>query len=113
MIYLASPYSTPIPSVLEQRVNAARQFTAACIKQGLPVFSPIVYYHPFATAFNLPTDAKYWHAMNMPFLRSAEAVFLLCLIGWDKSEGIKIELNVAKLIGIPVIKYGPDFKVMQ
>lgn len=113
MIYIASPYSTPIPTVLEERVKAVRQFTAACIAQGLPAFSPIAYFHPFATAMNMPTDAGFWNAVNMQFLRKADAVFLLCLMGWENSKGVKVELNVAKLVGIPIVKYGPDFKVLQ
>lgn len=113
MIYLASPYTTPIASVLEQRVTAAIQFTALCIQQGLPVFSPIMYFHPLAIHFNLPTDSGYWHNINMQFLRRADAVFALRLMGWEQSKGMKIELNVAKVAGIPVVHYGPDFKVIQ
>lgn len=113
MIYLASPYSTPIPSVLLDRVAAATQFTAQCIQQGLPVWSPIVYYHPFAKALGLPGDAGFWHSMNMPFLRKAEVVFALRLMGWEQSKGMRVELNAAKLLGIQVVHYGPDFKVIQ
>lgn len=113
MIYLASPYSTPIKTVMEDRVQKAQQFTMACIQQGLPVFSPIVYFHPIAMALQLPTDAGFWHNMNMSFLRRCDVIFVLRLTGWEQSKGMKVELNAAKILGIQQVHYGPDFKPIQ
>ena len=76
MIYVASPYSTPIRTVLEERVRRVTAFTAKLIAEGAPAFSPIVYFHPMAQVLALPTDAQYWHYINMAFMRKADAVFL-------------------------------------
>lgn len=113
MIYIASPYTSALVGVQEERFSQALQFTIACAKERLPVYSPIVYWHPLAKLGQLPTDADYWHATNMSFLRKADVVFLLALTGWDQSKGVQTELKVAKILGLPVVKYGPDFKVMQ
>lgn len=114
MIYVASPYSSPILQVPEQRFRATAQFVLHLLQEGAgPVFSPIVYFHPLATQAALPTDAGYWHNTNMQFLRRAEVVFLLRLTGWEQSKGVAIELNVAKMLGIPVRHFSPDFRELS
>jgi len=114
MIYIASPYSSPgLPTVQEQRYQAAVKFAGLLISQGLPAFSPIAYFHPFSQAYKLPGDAQFWHNTNMRFLRGADAIFLLRLPGWEQSKGVTIELNIAKALGIPRSDFGPDFNPIQ
>lgn len=91
----------------------ATKFTGLLLQKGLPLFSPIAYVHPFATAYNLPGDADTWLAFNMPFLRRADAVFCLQLDGWQDSKGVKIELNLAKALFIPVLHYDKDFNPVE
>lgn len=113
MIYLASPYSSPLPTVQEDRYKLAVAFTLECLREGVNVFSPIAYFHSFAQVGGLPTDAGYWHNTNMSYLRKADAVFCLRLAGWEQSKGVTVELNTARILNIPVVHYGPDFKVVQ
>lgn len=113
MIYVASPFTSPLLTVQEERLMAIRQFTALCIAEGFPAFSPIVYFYPIAKGLQLPEDANYWHDINMAFLRKSEAIFVLRLTGWDQSRGVQVELKIAKALAIPVVHYGPDFKVIQ
>lgn len=79
------------------------------MQRGLPVFSPIAYAHPYVVPFSLGTDAKHWHEFNMPFLRRADAVFVLQLAGWEDSAGMKVELSLARQLCIPIIQYDADF----
>ena len=113
MIYIASPYTSPLFSVIEDRVAAVTSFTANLIAQGVPAFSPIVYFHPIATALGLKTDAEFWHRTNMAFLRHADAVFVLQLPGWENSQGVKTEIAAAKIACIPIVHFGPDGKQLQ
>jgi hypothetical protein len=113
MIYLASPYSTPIMTVLQDRVAKAQQFTLLCVQQGLPVFSPIVYFHPMAMALRLPTDAGFWHDVNMSFLRRCDVMFVLRLTGWEQSKGMLVEMNAAKILGIQQVHYDANFQPIQ
>jgi hypothetical protein len=105
MIYLASPYSSPLPELVQDRYQRAVAFTMSMIAQGVPCFSPIAYCHPFALAAKMPTDAQFWLQFNMQFLRKAEAVFVLRLPGWDQSKGVQIELKMAKALHIPIIHF--------
>jgi hypothetical protein len=47
---------------------------------------------------------------NMAFLRKAEALFVLRIQGWEKSKGLQIEMNVAKMLDIPIVHYNDKFE---
>jgi hypothetical protein len=94
-----------------QRYQKAVDFvTHVFLTGGPPVFSPIVYCHPFAVANKMPVDAEYWMKFNMAFLRKAEALFVLRIQGWEKSKGLQIEMNVAKMLDIPIVHYNDKFE---
>lgn len=108
MIYLASPYSSPIPDLEHQRFLAAEKFVAEQFRSGCWVFSPILYAHMMAKKHALPKDAKGWLAFNIHFLRMSEAVFVLQLPRWEESEGVQIEIKVARAIMLPVVYFDRD-----
>ncbi len=111
MIYVASPYSSggspeQRAAAHEERYREAKRFvTYVIVEHGPAPFSPIVYCHPLAVESNLPGDAEYWYKFNMQFLRKSEAVFVLMLDGWEKSKGVKAELDMAQRLRIPVYYY--------
>lgn len=113
MIYLASPFSSGLPTIVEERYSKTVQFTLQAIANGYPLFSPIVYFKPLASALKLPDDAGFWHNMNMEFLRKAEMIWVLRLPGWDQSKGMQVELRVAKMLNMPRTDFGPDFNQIQ
>lgn len=113
MIYLASPYSSPILGIQDQRHAAALDCALVLMKQGHHVFSPIVYGVAMAAAGNLPTDAGFWHNFNMQFLKHSEALFVLELSGWEQSAGVKVEINAAKILGMRVINIQPKPSAME
>jgi hypothetical protein len=119
MIYVASPYTSPLKDSLKLSMERSRYqkvlafITKIAVNQGPAVFSPIAYYHPIAVAAKLPTHAGYWNAINMQYLRKADLVYCLMLPGWKDSQGVKIELNTAKILGIPVIYFDDEFKQVE
>lgn len=119
MIYIASPYSSPLVAPVKQQTELLRyqqvlKFAAFILSTGgPPAFSPIVYGHTLASSNAvIGTDHKYWHRFNMDMLRRCEAIFALHLLGFDQSKGVKMELEVAKVLDIPVIHYAADFSEM-
>ena len=102
MIYLASPYSSPIPEAQHHRFVSARNFVAHCFNEGVAVFSPVVYAHEMAGAVGLPTDANSWYNFNIAMQRQAEATFVLLLPGWKESKGVTAEIRIANLLRMPV-----------
>lgn len=110
MIFVGSPYSSPIAGAEETRFRRAQAFILHMHKtQDLACYSPVVYWHPLSKLGGLPGDAAYWLKANMDMLRFAEVMFVLCLSGWRESKGLQIERNTAKMIGLDVIYYDNDF----
>lgn len=98
MIYLASPYSHPDPLVREARFDAACRATADMIRAGRPVFSPIVHGHPLVR-FGLPTDWAFWQRFDTEHLRRCDEVLVLRIDGWEESEGVRAEIELAAALG--------------
>lgn len=107
MIYLASPYSHPDPAVREQRYQAACQATAALLRAGELVFSPIVHSHPLV-AFDLPTAWGFWESIDRAYLERCDEVVVLMLNGWEASVGVRAEIGIARALGKPVRVLAPE-----
>ena len=82
------------------------EFTSWVLRElQIPAFSPIVYGHEMAKKHALPTDAGWWARFNMEMLRKCDGCYVLHLPGWDTSVGVKLELNVCRILRIPVFHY--------
>lgn len=110
MIFLASPYSSPDRTILKTRFLIAQNFVIHAAKEwGIQVYSPIVYWHPLAELGSMPTDAGFWYNFNVAALRRADEVWFLELRGCEDSKGMKVERNLAKLLRLPMRRFGEDF----
>jgi len=98
MIYLASPYSHPDPSVREQRFHAACQAAAGLIRSGATVFSPIAHSHSIAQ-HGLPTDWRFWERHVREQLLYCDEVVVLTLDSWRDSQGVRAEIQIAAELG--------------
>lgn len=113
MIYIASPYSSPIQGAHQLRFEKVRAFTVHCLREGLVAFSPIVYAHEMAEMSGLPTTAQYWAHFNNQILRHAEALFIYMLPGWKDSKGVQMEIKIATACFIPKAYWNEDFSPAQ
>ena len=103
-IYLASPYSNPDPAVREARYMAACRKTAQYASKGLAVFAPIVHSHPLVPFMDQKDCMNFdlWMKMDLPLLKDADELHILCIDGWRASRGVTREIEFATAIGIPV-----------
>ena len=108
MIYLASPYSDPDPAVMEQRFEAAAKFCAARMREGLVIYSPIVHCHPIAVRHELPRDWAFWEKFDREMIKRADSLWVLTLPGYDRSKGVNAEIELARLLGVPVSYHVPE-----
>jgi len=113
MIFISSPYSSPLAELQRDRYNKVTEFTILMLAAGYQVFSPITYCVPMATVAKLPQNAAHWERFNIEFLRHSEAMFLLHLPGWDQSKGVQVELKIAKALGIPVVHFNERFEEIK
>lgn len=103
MIYLASPYSHPSEAVRYARYLAARFTTIALLKNGVPVFSPIVYGKDMESIIG--TAYEPWATFNDSMIEICTSVHVLCLEGWNKSRGIEHEVRLATALNKPVFYF--------
>ena len=101
MIYLASPYTHPDPRVREARYDAACRATVEFVRAGHAVFSPIVYSHPLVK-YGLPTDWSFWMSFDLDHLRRCEELVVLTIDGWQESQGVQAELDLARTLTLPI-----------
>lgn len=109
LIYLASPYSTPIVSgfSIQERYRLTKLATLELIKQGFSVWSPIVHCHKLAEIGDLPKDAQFWQEYNYAFVARCSCIFVLMLEGWRKSLGVVMEIKWADELGKSVYYVDP------
>ena len=106
LVYLASPYSHPNPSVRAARHHAACRCTAAMMRDGLHVFSPIVHGYALET-HGLPGNWEYWEIYDRLMLSRCDELAVLCLPGWRESVGVRAEIDIAGRLGLPA-RYIPE-----
>jgi nucleoside 2-deoxyribosyltransferase len=107
MIYLASPYSHPDATVCEARFRAACRATAALLRAGCAVYSPVVHGHPLVE-HGLPTDWTFWEQFDRDYLERCDEVIVLMLDGWRESAGVQAEVQIARDLGKPVRYTAPE-----
>lgn len=90
-IYLAAPYTHKDRRVVKERVNKINTVASLLMNRGHIVFSPISHSHYIAVDNNLPTDFKFWQAMNHSFIDWSDAMGVLMLDGYNYSDGIEDE----------------------
>ena len=102
--FLAQPYTDKDPKVMEERYEFVLKFLHVYHKPEYRLyFSPIVMCHNVAVRYDLPRDFEYWKLHNRIFMDSAIGMEVLCIDGWDKSVGVRGELEYMITKGKPII----------
>lgn len=113
-IYLASPYSHPNPAVREMRYVEVCKAAAKLMKAGRIVFSPIAHSHPIEVIGIGETESgEFWKKQDIPLLRHASELYVLCLDGWKDSAGLKWEMEIAESLHIPTLLFTQDQLLMR
>ena len=102
LVYLAAPYSDPDPAVRNRRFLEATRATAKLITKQECVYSPITYTHAICQVVSLDPLDEGWYALDERFLRRCSKLIVLQLPGWEKSNGVTAEIEIAREMGIPV-----------
>lgn len=99
MIYLASPYSHEDPAVREHRFRVVCRVAARLMRHGHLIFSPIAHSHCIAEAGGLPTGWTFWEEYDRRMMRACDEVWVVMMEGWDRSQGVKAEIEYMKAAG--------------
>jgi hypothetical protein len=88
---------------MHMRVKQAGEATLVMLSRGLDVLSPIVHGHFLESVVQKSLPAERWYDLSMSLVMRCSEVWVLTLPGWEESKGIRIEVDVAKKLGKPVI----------
>lgn len=102
MIYLATPYTDKDHDVMERRFNTACIAAGKLMLAGNVVFSPIAHTHPIAVRCELPREWDFWKKYDTEMIAASKYLIVLKMPGWEKSRGVKAEIEIARNLGIPV-----------
>lgn len=102
-IYLASPYTGTTAQQIE-RYRRVCQTAADIIRMGYNVFSPIAHSHGIAVHGGLKGDHATWKEQNLGWLEWCDELWVATIEGWDLSEGIEWEMEIAQKMGKHVVE---------
>lgn len=91
LIYLAAPYTHPDPTVVQSRVNSTALCAALLTKHGYIVYAPTVHCHALAQIAKLDGSFEFWSHHCLEMLKRSDRLYILGLVGWKLSTGIKFE----------------------
>lgn len=101
-IYLASPY-TGSDGLKEYRFRAALDACARLMLAGKVVYSPIAHSHMIEKlAMGVVQTHHFWMEQCFPMLATASEMYVLQIEGWNRSNGIQLEMEFARERGIPI-----------
>jgi len=106
VIYVASPF-TGSAVVESNRTVAVHGFVDAKLREGFPVFSPIVYTAAF---YGFPGNFEAWQFLNDSAVANCLELWVLCLPGWEKSRGVTHEISLARELGKLVRFFNEDWE---
>lgn len=108
LIYLATPYRAH-PGGLNEAYFDAAGLTCGLMRQGLQVYSPIVYLHKFAEDMGLdPYSDDIWLPQMEPLMRACDTCFVGRLPGYLSSAGTQHEVNTFVGVFKPVYMLDHD-----
>ena len=93
LVYLASPYSKYEGGLVNAFGDICR-IAAEIVSAGVPIFCPIAHSHPIAFAGSLdPLSHDLWIPADRPLMNAADVLLIVKMAGWDKSHGVRIEVE--------------------
>lgn len=110
LYYLAGPHKGTLKEEAS-RFDMSRKITIAFIRQGIPVFSPIVYSKQFVQDLNISSledRRKIVMDYLLSFLKASKGMILVAMEGWKTSWGVNLELKFCQENQIPVYLLSPN-----
>lgn len=102
LAYLASPYSDADPAVQQERHAAVCRKAGELISQGRNVLSPIAHNLAIISETKALSGWDRWRQQDEAMLRACDELLVLRLPGWESSEGVQAEMEIAIQLGLPI-----------
>ena len=98
-VFLACPYGHDDSSVVAKRFEKANEVAATMIKAGTCVFSQVSMSHPINKCLkehDRTAIGALWAPVDAVFMEVMDELVVIDIDGWDKSAGIKREIEFFK-----------------
>lgn len=105
LVYLAAPFSHPDPEVSWHRLHTVSGYAAHLLDRGILAISPLSHGAQLDSP-GIPDSV--WYELGLRILEGCDQLWLLALNGWDDSGGVRLELERARQLDIPVYVVSPD-----
>ena len=105
--YLAAPLSSGDVTLEASRAFAASRVAGMMMDEDITLYSPLSHGW-LLKQFHGDRPHDWWMAHCLPMLDRFEYLVVLCLPGWDKSEGVQLEIEHALAAGIKLRWLAPS-----
>jgi hypothetical protein len=102
IVFISSPYSNPDIGIREENFALVSQYVAELNSKGIVALSPITYGHTLLNFKEMPGDWEFWKEFCITFLEKCEEMIVYKIPGWNKSRGVKEEIEIAKELGLKI-----------
>lgn len=107
LVYLGTPYSK-FPDGIVAAFEQAAALTGRLLTAGVRAYSPIAHTHPIAIYGGLdPLDHTIWLPFDAAIMEKSDAIAVAKMESWERSYGIKHEIEVFTKAGKPVFYLDP------
>lgn len=101
LIYLGAPYSDPDPTIIAARMAAFEDVVARLLTEGQFPISPLLN-HGLVGRHKVGGDWTFWQHYSRRLLTHCDVLMIIELPGWQTSEGVTGEIDLARMLSIPV-----------
>lgn len=108
--YISNPYNGT-DEQKETRAQTAAKVCGQLLKKGVYAWSPIVHNHAMMRTFDQFTlEERRSKILEFDFslLKSSKGMIVLKIDGWDKSFGVKAEIELCQKLSIPIKYLDPE-----
>lgn len=85
------------------RMKVASEVAFKLHQEGALTFSPLTHNVPLDEISGAPnTDGVTWKRFNHELLSRCNRIMVIQMPGWDLSDGVKAEMDLADKLGIPI-----------
>jgi Domain of unknown function (DUF1937). len=95
LVYLSIPYSDKSKLVVRRRMEVFNQITLKLLSMGVHVVSPMLVEH-LLTDTDIEITYDRWSEYCETMMNSCDELWVIQVEGWDKSTGVKAEIEYAK-----------------
>lgn len=110
--YLGAPYTDPDPKIRAFRTKAVTQFCYDQLNEGRLVYSPLTHNVPI-DRLGILGDYLSWIDFDHGMLARLDGLIVLKLPGWERSKGLKAEMDMAEKLGLPIEEVIPTAQFLE